>query len=115
MVILNLCSPQWPSSVKACEERSRDNNMKLNASKRKEMRVNFSFSSPSYPPIVIDNQTVNIVKHAKILGVIASNDLKWILHVNAICKKASKLIRFAAAKKKRSLGHCLSQGLLHMC
>ena len=43
-----------------------------------------------YPPIVIDNQTVNIVKHAKLLGVIVSNDLKWILHVNAICKKASK-------------------------
>ena len=78
------------SSVKACEEWSRDSNMKLNASKTKEMRVNFSFSSPSYPPIVIDNQTVNIVKHAKILGVIVSNDLKWILHVNAICKKASK-------------------------
>ena len=79
-----------PSSVKACEEWSRDNNMKLNASKTKEMRVNFSFSSPSYPPIMIDNQTVNIVKHAKLLGVIVSNDLKWILHVNAICKKASK-------------------------
>ena len=79
-----------PSSVKACEEWSRGKNMKLNASKTKEMRVNFSFSSPSYPPIVIDNQTVNIVKQAKLLGVIVSNDLKWILHVNAICKKASK-------------------------
>ena len=79
-----------PSSVDACEEWSRDNNMKLNASKTKEMRVNFSFSSPSYPPIVIDNQTVSIVKHAKLLGVNVSNDLKWNLHVNAICKKASK-------------------------
>ena len=79
-----------PTSVKACEEWSRDNNMKLNASKTKEMRVNFSFSSPSYPPIVIDNQTVSIVKHAKLLGVIVSNDLKWNLHANAICKKASK-------------------------
>ena len=79
-----------PSSVKACEEWSRDNNMKLHASKTKEMRVNFSFSSPSFPPIVIDNQTVSIVKHAKLLGVIVSNDLKWNFHVNAICKKASK-------------------------
>ena len=60
--------------------------MKLNASKTKEIRVNFSFSSPSYPPIVI----VSIVKHATLLGVIVSNDLKWNLHVNAICKKASK-------------------------
>ena len=54
------------------------------------MRVNFSFSSPPYPPIVIANQTVNIVMHAKILGVIVSKDLKLILHVIPICKKASK-------------------------
>jgi hypothetical protein len=78
-----------PSAVKACEEWSCDNNMKLNASKTKEMRVNFSSSSPSYPPIVINNQTVNIVTHANLLGVTISNDLKWNLHVNAVCKKAS--------------------------
>ena len=35
-----------PSAVKACEECTCDNNMKLNASKTKEMRVNFSSSSP---------------------------------------------------------------------
>ena len=38
--------------------------------------------------------------------------------VNAQCKKARNsyvIIRFAAAKKKRSPGLCLSQGLLHMC
>ena len=79
-----------PAAVKACEEWSCDNNMKLNASKTKEMRVNFSPSSPSYPPIVINNQTVNIVTHAKLLGVTISNDLKWNLHVKAVCKKASK-------------------------
>ena len=79
-----------PSAVKACEEWSCDNNMKLNASKTKEMRVNFSSSSPSYPPIVINNQIVNIVTHAKLLGITISNDLKWNLHINAVCKKASK-------------------------
>ena len=92
-----------PSSVKACEEWSRDNNMKLNASKTKEMRVNFSFSSPSYSPIVIDNQTVNIVKHAKILGVTVSNDLKWILHVNAICKKSSKRLYVLRLLRRNAL------------
>ena len=95
-----------PSSVKAYAEWSRDNNMKLKASKTREMSVNFSFSSPSYPPIVIDNQSANIVKHAKILGVIVSSDLKWILHVNAICKKASKrlyALRLLRKKFFRSL------------
>ena len=67
------------------------------------MRVNFSFSSPSYPPIVIDNQTVNIVKHVKILGVTVSNDLKWILHVNAICKKSSKRLYVLRLLRRNAL------------
>ena len=91
-----------PSTVKACEEWTCDNNMKLNASKTKEMRVNFSSSSPSYPPIVINNQIVNIVTHAKLLGVTNSNDLKWNLHVNAICKKASKLLYALQLLKKKT-------------
>jgi hypothetical protein len=52
-----------PSAVKACEEWTCDNNMKLNASKTKEMRVNFSSSSPSYSPIVINNQTCTYSQH----------------------------------------------------
>ncbi|CAB3981868.1 Hypothetical predicted protein [Paramuricea clavata] len=93
-----------PSTVKACEEWTCDNNMKLNASKTKEMRVNFSSSSPSYPPIVINNQIVNIVTHAKLPGVTISNDLKWNLHVSAICKKASKRLYALWLLKKRPSG-----------
>jgi hypothetical protein len=87
--------------------------MKLNASKTKEMRVNFSSSSLSYPPIVINNQTVNIVTHAKLLGVTISNDLKWNLHENAICKKASKRLYALrlAVEKKRPSGPRPGQGL----
>jgi hypothetical protein len=93
-----------PTAVKACEEWTCDNNMKLNASKTKEMRVNFSSSSPSYPPIVINNQTINIVTHAKVLGVTISNDLKWNLHVNAICKiKASKRLYALRLLKRNAL------------
>ena len=102
-----------PSAVKTCEEWTCDNNMKLNASKTKEMRVNFSSSSLSYPPIVINNQTVNIVTHAKLLGVTISNDLKWNLHENAICKKASKRLYALrlAVEKKRPSGLRPGQGL----
>ena len=92
-----------PSAVKGCKEWSCDNNMKLNASKTKEMRVNFSSSSLSYPPIVINNQTVNIVTHAKLLGVTISNDLKWNLHVNAVCKKASKRLYALQLLKRNAL------------
>ena len=86
-----------PSAVKTCEEWTCDNNMKLNASKTKEMRVNFSSSSLSYPPIVINTQTVNIVTH----GI--SNDLKWNLHVNAICKKTSKRLYALRLLKRNAL------------
>jgi hypothetical protein len=77
--------------------------MKLNASKTKEMRVNFSSSSPSYPPIVINNQTVSIVTHAKLLGVTISNDLKWNLYVNTVCKKASKRLYALRLLKRNAL------------
>ena len=72
--------------------------MKLNASKTKEM-----YSSPSYPPIAINNQTVNIVTYSKLLGVTISNDLKWNLHVNAICKKASKRLYALRLLKRNAL------------
>jgi hypothetical protein len=90
-------NPISPSAVKTCEEWTCDNNMKLNASKTKEMRVNFSSSSLSYPPIVINTQTVNIVTH----GI--SNDLKWNLHVNAICKKTSKRLYALRLLKRNAL------------
>ena len=67
------------------------------------MRVNFSFGSPSYPPIVINGQTVDIVDHIKLLGVTISNDLKWNLHVDAICKKASKRLYALRLLKRNAL------------
>ena len=91
------------SIVSSCEDWTLDNNMKLNALKTKEMRVNFSFGSPSYPPIVINGQTVDIVDHVKLLGVTISNDLKWNLHVDAICKKASKRLYALRLLKRNTL------------
>ena len=86
--------------------------MKLNALKTKEMRVNFSFGSPSYPPIVINGQTVDIVDHVKLLGVTISNDLKWNLHVDAICKKASKRLYALRLLKRNTLPVSVLGGLL---
>jgi hypothetical protein len=53
--------------------------------------------------IVINNQTINIVTHAKLLGVTISSDLKWNLHVNAICKKASKRLYALRLLKRNAL------------
>jgi hypothetical protein len=79
------------------------------------MRVNFSSSSPSYPPIVINNQTIDIVTHAKLLSVTISNDLKWNLHVNAICKKASKRLYALRLLKRNALPDSVLDKVYRAC
>lgn len=59
--------------------------MKLDADKTKEIRLNFCTGS-SLPPIMINYQAVNVVDHVKLLGVTFSNDLKWNMYVDAVCK-----------------------------
>ena len=91
-----------PSSVNTCESWASANNMKLNASKTNEIRMNFSVRSHSYPSVLINDQTVGVVDYVnQLLGVIISNDLKRNLHVNDICKKASKWL-YALRLLKRS-------------
>ena len=65
--------------------------MKLNPQKTKEIQVCYS-SSDAEPPlsITINGHEITLVPHAKLLGDIISKDLKWILHVDYICKKPAK-------------------------
>jgi hypothetical protein len=51
--------------------------------------------------ITIDGHDIVVVPHAKLLGVMISKDLKWIEHVDYICKKASKRL-YASRLLKRS-------------
>ena len=75
--------------------------MKLNSLKTKEMYVCFSSQPVTHQPITINDEAVSIVKHAKLLGVTISNDLKWNLHIDNVCKKASKKL-YALRLLKRS-------------
>ena len=62
-----------------------ENNMKLDPTKTKEVRVRFSPLDPgALPPITIDGHDIFVVPHAKLLGVMISKDLKWIEHVDYI-------------------------------
>ena len=51
--------------------------------------VNFKKSVPN---ITIEGIPVEVVKHAKLLGVILSDDLTWNMHVDSIVKKATKRV-----------------------
>ena len=54
-----------------------------------EYRVIFYFKK-SVPNIIIEGIPVEVVKHAKLLGVILSDDLTWNMHVDSIIKKLLK-------------------------
>lgn len=92
----------------------RRNKMSLNPRKCKELFICFWKNKQNLPPLTVNEQSVDLVKSAKILGVILSDDLKWNEHVSYIVKKSSKrlymlrLLRRARADPKTLLAVYLS-------
>ena len=86
-IISNNSLSQLPGNIISCSEWSPVNNMKLNVSKTKGLRVCFSNPIPSFAPITIRGQEVDVVSEAKLLGVALSDDLKWNRHIDFICDK----------------------------
>ena len=69
------------------------NCMKINSKKSKEMIISFKHDvnfKKYVPNIIIEGIPVEVVKHAKLLGVILSDDLRWNMHVDSIVKKLLK-------------------------
>ena len=67
------------------------NCMKINTKKSKEMIISFTQDvnfRKCVPNIVIEGIPVEVVKHAKLLGVILSDDLTWNMQVDSIVKKS---------------------------
>ena len=77
-------------SVTVIEKWSKENDMKINASKTKEMIIRFGKGAESIPKISIDEYEIERVDHTKVLGVTLSSDLTWNLHIDGIVSKASK-------------------------
>ena len=76
------------------------NKMQLNASKCKELVINFTKPKEEFPRLKILSGQIDIVNHARILGLTISNDLKWNLHITNIIKKANKRIYFIIQLKR---------------
>ena len=74
----------------------RADGFQLNESKCKEIRISFTKSKDPLEPIniAINNTNIEVVPSAKLLGVMISNDLKWNVHVEMICKKVAALLYF---------------------
>ncbi len=61
------------SSVDQIQSWTRSNNAKLNEEKCKELRIDFTRRTSvvdSFTPVSINNRNIDIVDHAKILGMI---------------------------------------------
>ena len=80
------------------------NKFQMNEGKCKEMRIGFSKLTTHFEPIKIHNNPLELVKCAKILGLIVSNDLKWNEHVQQITKKARKRLYCLTQLKRANVG-----------
>ena len=82
-------------------EWSSDNRMKLNADKCKELRILFAKTRTSpIPPVIVNGNELEVVQHAKLLGVTISSDLSWNQHISDVVKKASKRLYFLVQLKR---------------
>ena len=79
------------------------NNMQLNPSKCKLMRVDFLHYNSRYSqPIAVGGSVIESVQSFKLLGVYISADLSWSTHCDYIIKKSNR--RLYALRKLKSCG-----------
>ena len=66
----------------------------LNKIKCKELRIDFSKSDKGFNPVNVNDRNLEVVNHAKLLGLNLSKDLKWNIHISEIIKKAASRLYF---------------------
>ena len=93
------------TAVDIFASRAASDKFQLNETKCKEMRICFSTNgTPDLNPIVINDKQIDVVLHAKILGVNISSDLKWNHHIAEVVKKARKRLFCLSQLKRAGLG-----------
>ena len=79
------------------------NNMQLNPSKCKEMRVDFlQYNSSQWQPMAVGGSAIESVTCFKLLGVYITSDLSWSSHCDYVVKKSNR--RLYALRKLKSCG-----------
>ncbi len=79
------------------------NNLSLNASKTKEVVMDFRRNSGDHPTLTIDSSTVERVSSTKFLGVYVTEDLTWTTNTTSLSKKAQQCLHFLHRLKRASL------------
>ena len=79
------------------------NNLQLNASKTREMIVDFRKKKTPLAPIIFNGDSIERVDCFKCLGTIISSDLAWENNTDAVVKKAQQRLFFLCQLKKFGL------------
>jgi hypothetical protein len=90
-VIANIAA--WPN----------ENKLQINVKKTKEILISFTKSAIQVPNLKIDNEEIERVTEAKLLGVNISSDLKWHTHINYMVKKCNQRLHYLRHLKKAGL------------
>ena len=76
--------------VEWCER----NYLLLNVSKTKELIIDFRQDIPPHPPVLINNECVELVQSYKYLGFIIDDKLNWHEHISTLSKKLNQRLYF---------------------
>jgi hypothetical protein len=90
-------------AVNEATDWSKCNDMRLNASKTKELLISFAKSTPDVEEITIADTKVERVDHCTLLGLQISNTLSWELHCNKVIKKANSRLFFLKQLKRAKM------------
>ena len=88
------------NAVTEFSEKALANKFQLNESKCKELRVSFAKTDPQFEQVIVNDKPLEIVQHAKLLGLNLSSDLKWNHHVTEITKKTAPRFYFLRQLKR---------------
>ena len=88
LVRVFLCPFVGPFAVDIVEGWSQMQSMQLNATKCKELIIDFKRSKQPFNPVVVAGKELSTVDGSRILEVTISNDIKWNSHVNQAIKKS---------------------------
>lgn len=84
-----------------------NNNLSLNASKTKEVVVDFRRKRADPVSVNINGDTVERVKDFKILGTYISEDMTWATNITALVKKSQQRLYFLRSLNKINLSQKL--------
>ena len=79
---------------------SSENKLQLNTDKCKEMIIDFKKQKHSFDRVPVEGKALDIVSHAKILGMTVSNNLLWSDHINEVIRKSNKRLYFIVLLKR---------------